>query len=673
MRKYLYYSEHIPATPAGLEVLNLSRDNITRPKWAIGSRTYRSKNRIHNRYDRSNGGSLITFGEEGWSNYSFSFKMQGNIENGKNGAAFYIENNQNYYLLEFMIVDGRKGKVPQMRLSMVINGNKQSIASKLLIYNHGSFISFDSSDVSVVINCYQSGSLPDKNCIDIEINNNFKFSFESVEKISTSNGGKAGFYSLDNDSVEYSGIAVYSHTQSLLPSSRYELLLTGGEGGKTIIKDNAYTSESWDFVDSLKLYKDELEDFELIVNLESPEANYPIDLYLRYPGESRSDNNRSYYILRTSKEASQLIYTLISKNKNENIESDIEKSHTEIKDLIKIRVRFVGNQISVWAFEKLLFKVKLTDFSKESRLQDITIGKLNRINNRFSHLDIITDKNRALSNRSKPTEKINYKTAFDGLIAFKKDDMSKIKSIEIKDAYLFKTRFKTSKFANISALIEGYDKNIECIEVENLNNNISMQEFEESKLKSYFTKIKFENKVIEEGKVVDRDKFERRNQELAAEGKRLDETFYDLVSKIGNGDLAYEKNPDKLVLRILKENTEVKGIYLHAPEPLHIKFLLEGQIDTYGRMEILLKSADNNIINCFLLHNADSTKLLILPKDQNGDIKSLLTGVYTLNFNYTRDYKDDENEEIDHLFDRTYEMNRSNKNKYGGLIRLDII
>jgi len=671
LRKYLHYSEHIPLTLTHPKVLNLSKYNTLKPKWNTNNGVFRSRNRIYDRNRIDNGGSLITIGDTKWSDYTFSFKMQGDIKNGKNGAAFYVKDKQNYYLVEFNIdltIGKRSQLFPQLIFSSVVDGNKKIIETKQL-----DNISFETKKVTIKIDVSQNKKYPDSNNIEINVNEMFNFSFERVNRITSS--GKIGFYSVNNNSVVYSDISVVDRVKSLLPSSRYELLLTGGEGGKMLIKDDQFSEDNWappkesNTGNTAKFYKNELEDFELIANLKSIEEETPVELYLRYPGESRSNNNKSYYILRISRSGLQLIYTLINKNIGETLDYNIENSQAGYNENIKLRVRFIGNQISVWVFEKLLFKVSLTDFSRVSGIENVAIRNINRINSSLSYIESIGIRERGLSNKISPKKKINFKTAYDGLIGFNNKD--KIASIEIKEAYLYKTRFMTSKFANISALVEGYDRNIECLEVKNLN-NISMQEFKKSKLKSYLTKVKFENKVVEEGKLVDRDIFEIVNQEFTAEEKKLDENFYNLVSKIGNGDLAYEKNPNKLILRILKENTEFKGIYLHAPEPLNIKFSLEGQIDTCGRMELLLKNADNNIINCFLLHNADSTKLLILPKDQNGNITSLLTGVYTLNFNYTRDYKDDDNEKLDHLFDRTYEMNRSSKNKYEGSIKLGV-
>ncbi|MCD4697323.1 MAG: hypothetical protein K8S16_13890 [Bacteroidales bacterium] len=397
------------------------------------------------------------------------------------------------------------------------------------------------------------------------------------------------------------------------------------------------------------------------------------DLFLRYPGESRSENNKSYYILRISNTNTELHYDLISKNiDEEDRDGHISKSVREFRSHIKIRVRFVGNLISVWEFEKLLMKDKLLDFSKEFDLPDITIRKLDRINNGLLKLNIVDD-SIVFSNRIKTTKKINYKTAFDGLVGFRDSDKGSIKSIEIKDAYLYKTRFTTSKFSNIYALIKGYDENIQYVEVENLTNDMSMSGFYEAKLKAYLWKIKFENKLIEEQKVLDRDLFEIKNQELATASKQLDDNFYGLLSTIGDGELAYIETPDKLTLHILKpkdDDNKVLGIYMHSPEPLHIKFDLSDAVDnikSHGRMEITMKDSSGNMITCTNLHNSDFTKLLILLETEIEKHK-----IYRLNFLYVRDYCDDKYENLDHLFDRAYELNRSSKKDFEGYINLDI-
>ena len=675
LRKYLLFSHSndIQINNTDFIIENIDVDNILRPKWKIDSDSIVPKNKAYKRGNKNKGGSIITTGDSQWDDYIIECNIRGIKESGKTGILFHFQDKSNYYLIEFST---KKTRMIQS-LIRFYNGGKTILAEKEQTLT---FIKLNLPVLSmrIEVKCL----IPQAVNIKLYINNHPLIEYIDSEKPILN--GKIGFLSVNNNTFKIKNLSVFTHANNLLPSSSYELLLVGGEGGKLIFKDKKPFTKKEGWIKNRinnknsKLCVNAVDDFEFIsiINFEQNEQ-LTAEFLFRFPDETRPKSNKSFYSLMIKKQSNDYTFCLLNCNINENYTYEILNSIiTYPHGRIKLRVRFIGNKISVWSYEKLIFSIELSDYTKMIN----TVSKKSEIMNKI---------NKGISRgkyTKKVTEKeyrkrvINYQTAYDGLVGCTDRTISIIDCFELREVFLFKKTFSTSKFSDIGSLVEGINPEIKSLKINNINEMYdsifmtidNLDYYYGLNYKAFVSKVNYENKVFDEEtlKVMDRELFEQKNQKLANKENQLDNSFIDLLENIGDIDLAYIERPERLTITYLKYESEVIGFFIHSPEPLNLRAVLNTQNNiVHGRMEIGLYDPSNNRINCFILHNSDSTKILLIVKQNDNQINSIPEGENTLQFNYIRDYMDD-HKDINHLYDRPYELYRSSSANYTGNIKI---
>jgi hypothetical protein len=147
-------------------------------------------------------------------------------------------------------------------------------------------------------------------------------------------------------------------------------------------------------------------------------------------------------------------------------------------------------------------------------------------------------------------------------------------------------------------------------------------------------------------------------------GATHDENFRKLAD--GLAELYFQPISEALEIFILKDANSGRAVcaWVRTPESLDLRMeVLENpenelspRIDSVGRTGVRLQRQGSTAQSpATLLHNVDSTQLVLLPNSNS----TWVSGSYSLVFTYQRDYGD-EVREIDHRYDRPVEYRSGN-------------
>jgi len=204
--------------------------------------------------------------------------------------------------------------------------------------------------------------------------------------------------------------------------------------------------------------------------------------------------------------------------------------------------------------------------------------------------------------------------------------------IKMNEHELYKSTFMTSSFSSFRDLISSCRGIVKKIKVNNtfdLRTLENLQKTMVTKKQIYCVKTRLYN-----AKSITKEKVEKSKQSMVSAIALHNQAFLEFLTFMDH--IAYESLPEVLTLyQVIKDNKTL-GILLRSPETLN------PQSRTLFRL--------NKVAETSWISNGDGTVVFIYS-----DVDLPKSDTYQLPFRYIRNFKDDENE-INHLFDRAYEL-----------------
>lgn len=204
--------------------------------------------------------------------------------------------------------------------------------------------------------------------------------------------------------------------------------------------------------------------------------------------------------------------------------------------------------------------------------------------------------------------------------------------IKMNEKELYQSTFMTSSFSSFNDLISSCQGIVKKIKV---NNTFDLRTLENLQ-KTMVTKkqIYSEKTRLYNAKSITKEAVEKSKQSMVSSVAIHNQAFLEFLTFMDN--IAYESLPEVLTLyQVIKDN-KILGILLRSPETLN------PQSRTSFRL--------NKVSETSWISNGDGTVVFIYS---NVDLPQ--SDTYQLTFTYIRDFKDDKSE-INHLFDRAYEL-----------------
>ncbi len=690
-------------------VILLSKSRGAKPKWKVGSDEkisvqkllFSSVPALMRKLTHGNAGSVFISGDYAWHNYHFQTTLDSTLEaNSTVGVVFLYQANKDHYRLQI----SRSQKI-RLQLVKVKRGNETVISESVLPVTISTLIAGRRSVRSrtKIPRTFSVSVKKVKDQLHIEARIG-QHSLSTMETHPLGISGKIGLYS-SGVAAQFSKITVINQVQSLLPNEKYTLLVTGGEGGKTLFKDSfesAVLGDDWTTVDDgwslvnnmlvstgakRKLsYNTSVEDFELLLKLVLAPAD-SISVLLRTPDVFRQGNNQTFYELNITRGTTALVITL-------NVKDDKSVAHYELETKrlifanimhVPIRVRMIGNLLKVWVFDRLSIDQELEEYSipvtsrrPTTRVRDVyrtTIG-LNRI---AVSRDIIRPARPSIPLiNSRRTHR--FLLASSGKLEWiTRVGVPKIDMIEIKEVTLYSHRFTTSQYASYRELVTSNQPSNASLTIKDVNYtllsfNMELKALIESqRLLTSLSAELIESKVLYSAKRLNREALESLKQDYSNQQSLHDERYYVFMNKSNS---AYLQAKDWVSSYSLTDiNGELLGYILKSPEtldPMHITVPTTTTFGSLGRTRFELVGSDDIKLPCYWISSADGTSVFIyqlieaITLSQNTTSNELEAAYLTssdhrLNSDYKRNYHDDalSDSNFDHLLDRPYRLTRS--------------
>ncbi|WLE95425.1 MAG: hypothetical protein QTN59_12110 [Candidatus Electrothrix communis] len=660
----------------------------SKPKWSVSNNKVTVWPSLMQPIGAGSSGTVFVVGKKEWQDYHFHAQFKSVLTKGaKIGLVFLYQTVREHYRLQLVytgfsvflqlikVKDGKESVLDHLKSAgkSVLTSFSRRDRSKLLV--HG--------DVDIYVKSI-SGQLS----INI-ITEQMQLKANDMFPASTS--GEIGFYS-SGVAATFDQVSIIDDGNALKPKEQYTLLITGGEGGRTLIRDSQKLGAHWLEDDkNTWIYKESLEDFELISKLMLKSTSDSISFLLRTPAKDlRTPKNTVFYKLNV-KRADSLWDLTFSVNDNpgepEHVLVSKEMSFTNL-NLVPIRIRLIGNMLKVWMFEQLAIELELEDYAVSAPFIPIFPARENTASHGVRHAthritDARTDLWRRRIGRISIQRKRHFPVVHNGRIKIVLSEGAKLDSIEIREAALLTKRFVTSAFASCRDLFSGIRQagsplvinngsyGDDTFDVKKFSNTIEVLVRSQLKV-SGLTANLLESEVLYYAKSLNREALEESKQELAYAEVIHDEMYCDFLNKaragylqVGNSIISYQ------IRYQCGKKSYLLGYLLKSPESLEPMYISEGSYDSIGRCQFTLtatavdKNNNEEVLPIDWVSSADGSSVFIYQlKNDTENREKFATAMdgegHRLNITYVRNHHDDEkNKKFGHLCDRPYLLHRS--------------
>ncbi len=460
----------------------------------------------------------------------------------------------------------------------------------------------------------------------------------------------------------------------LNPNARYELLVSGGEGGTLLFQDDftSLSGETW---------KPNVTGWTTQAGVLTRQEDSPAHITtgnsnwtdLELVVELKLTNNRAGGVLvravSTLKQASNPVWSAcrisLSRSRSDAFSLRIDALQGDLADssslIIKslrspplnpdpalwhrLRVSLVSNRIRVWLFDNLLIEGRLYQVVRDWTNQTRPSGTLLF----FENESLDAEYRQAL-------QRGDLLPSMQGQVGlYAASSGPEFRRMSVRDAVLQRVSFTTSAFAGFRELVKSGEAyapiGITATTPANQAKQTALQAAQQLAHNSWaWHRAQIDYRF----ETLDRKRLEERKLALREARANHDAAFRSLTEAVAQ-DLYYLPFAPHVELYLLRnDNGKVFGLWLRSPESLDLWQDVRDangnlQDDHVGRTKISLTSSLGSGVEIF--HDADSSQMLIFL--ESNAIWS--NGSYQLDFIYHRSH-DDEVGEGDHRYDRPIEI-----------------
>ena len=460
----------------------------------------------------------------------------------------------------------------------------------------------------------------------------------------------------------------------LEPNARYELLVSGGEGGTLLFQDDftELSGETW---------KPNVSGWTAQADVLTRQDNSPAHITtgnsnwtdLELIIELKLTNNRAGGVLvravSTSRQAGNPVWNAcrisLSRSRSgafslrmDALRGDLADSSLLITKSLRslplnpdpalwhrLRVSLVSNRIRVWLFDNLLIEGRLYQVVRDWTNQNRSSGTLLFFEN--ASLDV--EHRQAL-------QRGDLLPSMQGQVGlYAAGERTEFRRMSVRDAVLQRVSFTTSAFAGFRELVqsgEAYDPvSITATTLATQAKQTALQTTQQLAHESWewhHTQIDYRFEEL------DRKGLEERKLTLREARANHDAAFRSLAEAVAQ-NLYYLPFAPHVELYLLRnDNGEVFGLWLRSPESLDLWQDVRdatGNLpdDHVGRTEVSLTPSLGSEVQIF--HDADSSQIIIFLESN----AVWTDGSYQLTFTYHRNHGDEVGEG-DHRYDRPMEI-----------------
>jgi hypothetical protein len=504
---------------------------------------------------------------------------------------------------------------------------------------------------------------------------------------------------LANAAAEADDVLVARRASAELePSARYELLVSGGEGGELLFQD--------DFADlSGETWKPTLKGWSAQEGVLARRDNSPAHITAGNPNwtdldlavELRLTNNRAGGVLiralqRPGKAGGKQVWNASRVSLTHTgsgrflLNLDALQHDPAVGDALvtkslgsrpftldtglwnRLRVSLVANRLRVWVFDELLMEGTLCQIVRDWTTQKRLPGTLLF----FDHGSMDAEHRQAI-------ERGNLLPSVQGQIGlYAAGTGPEFRRMRVRNAVLHRVSFTTSAFAGFRELVESgkSDSETDLAEPENAYAPVSItvttpiddiaQAIGQASANQATANLAGEAwawhcaQIDYRFEALDRPGLEERK--LALRKARADhDAAFRALAEVVEQDLHYSPLAPRVELYLLRKDTgEVLGLWLRSPESLDLwQHVRDSDGNHVGRTTIIVTqstaSSDEETevseVGIKIFHDADSSQILIF-RENNAVWPA---GPYQVTFAYYRNHGD-EASEGDHRYDRPVEM-----------------
>jgi hypothetical protein len=445
--------------------------------------------------------------------------------------------------------------------------------------------------------------------------------------------GQIGLYCWANTGARFSNVRVA--TPGLAPQARYELLVTGGEGGALLLQDEfdgdtlgdtwrPQPANGWR-VENGELRRESSNGDEVIVageaswtdldfHVEVKNGSGESGVVFRHGMSEAEDGSTIAQYYRAYLTTNRLVLERVSEQSGASSREELAHCDEDIEPgrWYRLRVSAIGDQVRIWLFDALKLEESLANDGAENSEVVLLEGRV-------------------------------------GLYATQAS--TTFRRLRIHEAALHRVTFTTSAFNRFRDLVHSYQG--QPVTITNASSP-NLNQSNQNGSQELATKLaEWEQALVDfRDELLDREGLEASKVALREQRAAHDDVFRTLSE--GVADLYYQPFAPELEIYNLKEDADgvPLGFWIRSPESLDLWLEVEdgGHV---GRAQLMLERANGDgweAVDFSMLHDADSTQVLLLPVGN----ANWASGAYRLTFTYHRNHGDEDNAD-DHRYDRPVE------------------
>ena len=696
------------------QVLTLNGTASRRPKWQ-----HIRKGVIHAKIAESNATNLYVARNHEWSEAKLTVRIVPSNRSGTFGIVFlYSDENHHYQLRltglnyntiqivrvspegEHVLSTSSLSHAPNRRPARSILPSRllnPGLRDRPRIYLHRQF--------NTVVTTQREGSGIKISCT-INGQNISAYDATPVEF-----SGGAGLL-CQGTNAQFDTFSIGPIEEELKPSSRYQVTLAGGAGGRTLHQDR-FTGDSLEKVwqnntsgwtsgpnglqasgpGAQLAYNDIFDDGEVITIIEASEGD-KIAIMFRTPDGRRSESNRFFYNLEVERT-----------NTHCNVELNLSRDglpphqlaygHAHIGNAAKltIRVRLYADVLRVWVFDEEVINTYL----EEVRLN--TISTRRNSNSPVDMLNYHTPRDRihhTFAALLEPRRHVLIDTGMTETIPIIRrgalqwrvtNGTPSLREVHIREVALLDFSFTTSAYHSFTDVVNHLthaladtpirtDKSAAEISAIMATATTSQREYANQLAAFQETSALFDLKRAA------RPEVEEHRQALIKAGADHNENLTHLMAEFGLAPLITPKRPT--IQRVELTNGQTAGYLVQSKESLDPVRILSSETSSFsslGRTTFELMKTDGSIMNSHWLTSCDGTSVFIYRINEGvtlnnhtsgNDLKVLINQEHAsqLSIRYTRDHADEQSLDFDHRFDRPYHVSAGSRDDVELLIDL---
>jgi hypothetical protein len=635
------------------------------------------------------GGSLFVLDGYDWTDCRLEVTVKHDAsESGELGVIFGFASPKDFYRLKI-----RKGVKPTVNLAKIREGREIFLAEEPFIAPkviRGQGLAIPGPNIPVRIHIVTRSHAGGLAIIAAAGGSRL----EASDSLPPQGGSRIGFYARGAN-VEFSGLSVMKPRQELIPDARYTLMLTGGEGGRTIFSDDfsgpglvdrwIADPTSWVTGDGLHAMspgsrialRDSVEDCELVTALDMKPGE-AVRILLRSPDALRATGNDTAYELFIKRESTGCEVIASASTGPQGVVHSIGAGHAALggTDRFPLRVRLIGDTLRVWIFHWLLIDVVLEEYVVEvisapaARHGQATGTRNSGLNKSASGIGV------TIPSIGTRIRRLTIPRAWSGAVEWIiAAGLPTIRSVDLRRPELLNIDFTTSRYASFAEPFEhaetagealvapGYPFSQYAADIQELAQTQHL--VADARIALLAAQARFA------ATDADREAMETARQREVRLTADHSERFTTLLSRFY---VPYGAAPDvPTIQRLETEDGQWLGYLLRSPEPLEPELFGLPDSEPFastGRTRFSLTALEGiSDVPTGWISSGDGTALIIYQREGQGDLGNhtpiaetapvvLVKRAYVLDVEYIRHHHDD-TAGIDHLYDRPYLLSHS--------------